>query len=918
MEPLATWLYGSHSRCDCVLTGQEVSPQHCLLAQYAEGWAIEDLESAGGTWLNGVRLTPRVPAWVTAGDQVLLGRFTRMPWPSELSTVQAHVSSSGENAANYSPANGEIRTISVGRGPENDVVLDYPVVSWNHARLTVDSSGWMRVEDLGSTNGTSINHKSNQIRTADIQATDVLYFGSFKIPVARLVGSRKLVLGAAAEQATINLAEKPLIVGRDPACDIHVDSPLVSWHHARLVKGPDGIAIEELDSRNGTFVQGARITRKTTLRRGSEVHLGSVRLRLVDDTGRLEQQDFSGNVTIEASAITVNVGRGGKNRRLLDPVSLTIFPSELVALMGLAGAGKTTLMKALNGYTAPSQGRVLFNGDDLYLNHDQYRLQIGYVPQDDILHPQLTVREALRYTARLRTDLLPHEIENRITSVLKDLGIEDIGNRLIGSPERKVISGGQRKRVNIAMELLSDPSVLFLDEPTSGLSSYDAHQVILLLRKLANSGKTIVCTIHQPSLDIFKEFDSLIMVARDKGETPGALAYYGPAFPDSIEFFSDRRRTSGMVQPLSPESLMSGLASRPASEWTANYKRSSIHRDFVDSRSGRASVQASPATKAAGLKLSLGIRQFLTLTQRTLLLKLRDRTQLLVLLAQAPLFAALLSIVFNGLKDQHFTDPSEWAGFCSKIVSTHFLTVVAGVWFGCNNAARDIVGETAIFLRERMINLKLPWYVLSKLTVLGLTCLVQCAALLGIVYYACGLSGDFVVLFGILLMSSLVGATLGLLISALSPTTEAAIAFLPIVLLPFILLGGGIKPISEMPRSAQAIASVCPTRWAFEAALLEEARKRKATFKNTLAEDLLKCKSAVGQCEGRLASIAGRKAPPAGRAEAEVETQSDIASAAFPLSSGRTSLGRSFQVLAMTLVTCGVLLLMTLDAKKQN
>ena len=178
------------------------------------------------------------------------------------------------------------------------------------------------------------------------------------------------------------------------------------------------------------------------------------------------------NVTIEADGITVEVLQRGKPQRLLDPISLTVFPSELVALMGLAGAGKTTMMRALNGCTRPTSGRVLFNGEDLYANQDQLRHQVGYVPQDDILHPQLTVREALFYTARLRTDLTNPEIDERINAVLTGLGIDDIGDRLIGSPERKVISGGQRKRVNIAMELLSDPSVLFLDEPTSGLSFF--------------------------------------------------------------------------------------------------------------------------------------------------------------------------------------------------------------------------------------------------------------------------------------------------------------------------------------------------------------------------------------------------------------------------------------------------------------
>lgn len=183
-----------------------------------------------------------------------------------------------------------------------------------------------------------------------------------------------------------------------------------------------------------------------------------------------------------------------------------MYPSEMVALMGRAGAGKTTLLKALNGYTPPAAGRVLFNGVDLYQSYDLYRQQMGYVPQDDIVHSQLTVREALYFSTKLRTDLRDHEIEARIDKILEELGILDKKDTLIGSPEKKVLRGGQRKRVNIAMELITDTPVLFLDEPTSGLSSYYAEGVIDLLQRLAREGKTIITTIHQPSIDVYKKF----------------------------------------------------------------------------------------------------------------------------------------------------------------------------------------------------------------------------------------------------------------------------------------------------------------------------------------------------------------------------------------------------------------------------
>jgi ABC transport system ATP-binding/permease protein len=902
-DPIRVWIFGSDPKCDVVMSQAGISSQHCLLAEYNQGYAVEDLGSQTGTWVQGRRLPARHPEWVRPDDRVLLGGSIPLPWPSGRA-VDGRPSS-----VDSEPQTAAQRIVTIGRSPDSTVVLDYPMISWNHARLLVGRAEKLTVEDLGSTNGTAVGNPDNRIQRATVRPDDSIYFGSFKVRVSRLLEPDKLALGAGVQE-TVPFAGSQMVIGRDPACDYPLAYPMVSWHHAKLEKTPRGIEIEDLGSRNGTFVDGQRISGRLVLKTGSEIGLGSFRFRLLDEAGNLGKRNYAGNVTVEASGVVVEIHRSGVTRRLLDPVSLTVFPSELVALMGPAGAGKTTLLKAMNGYTQPAAGRVLFNGEDLYANQEQFRLQVGYVPQDDILHPQLTVKEALYYTARLRTDLHDDEIETRVMQVLKDLNIDDIGDRLIGSPERKVISGGQRKRVNIAMELLSDPSVLFLDEPTSGLSSYDAYQVMRVLRRLADSGKTVFCTIHQPSIDIFREFDSLMMVARDKGDNAGMLVYFGPAYPDSIEFFNQAAPNS---PPPTPEMLMTGLAKRPAAEWARSYERSVARKEYVEARAGQiVSARDQPQAKR---KREFGIRQMITLARRNTLLKLRDRTQTMILLAQAPLFAALLTIVFQGLTDRAFGNPKEWAEFGGKISSVHFLMVVAAVWFGCNNAARDIVGETAIFLRERMVNLKLPSYVFSKLAVLALICAFQCGTLLAIVYWVAQLSGPFLLLLLVLIMASLVGTAIGLLISALAPTTEAAIAFLPVVLLPFILLGGGIKPLHEMPKEARWIAAVTPTRWAYEANLLEEARSRHSSFKNELEEKLLDCQSANAQCQARLSPRAPGAPPPAAASAPQVSTETDIAEAAFPLNDGRSSLSRSFQILGIFLGTLLILILSTLSLK---
>ena len=809
MMPIRSWLAGSAPDASIRLDNTAVSALHCRLVEYENGFAIEDLGSTNGTYVNGARLTPGNPVWVKAQDTITLGQSQRFPWPSN------------QRRPTEAQAGKWRRQITIGRAPDSGQLLDFPVISWQHALLLEDETRQLFVVDLGSANGTAVGTIDGRIppqQAIPIRASDDLFFGSLKVPVARLAGAGKLTLGAASG-GQVTLQGSRMTIGRHPSCECVLDYPMISWRHAEVTRDAGGISVTDLGSRNGTYVNGVRIAGRTPLGAGAEIGLGSYRFTLLD-SGTFARREDNGNVCIEAVALTVDITSGGQGHRLLNPVSMTLFPSEMTAVMGPAGAGKTTFLKALNGYSAPSYGRVLFDGADLYEHYDQFRLQLGYVPQDDIMHALLTVEEALYYTARLRTDLTDEEIARRIQKVLGDLGIEDIAKRQIGSPELKVISGGQRKRVNIAMELLSDPNVLFPDEPTSGLSSYDALQVVRLLRRLANEGKTIVLTIHQPSTEIYKEFDNLIMVSRDKGtSTSGALAYFGPAYPDSIQFFNPGVATAEM----SPEHLLSGLAQQPTEAWVHRYAQSDYQRRFVRERAGQqpATGEAKPGATVRGF----GFGQWATLVRRNLTLRVRDKGQTLFMVLQATMFPVLMAIVFRNLSPVHEATLVEWTRYSGKVATVHFLMVVAAIWFGCNNAARDIVGEWAIFQRERMVSLKLPSYLFAKVTVLALISFVQCLTLLSIVTLFCKLQGPFFEVYLTLFLASQVGAALGLLISAFSKTTESAIAFLPIPLLFMILLGGGIMPLHEMP-AATPIANAFPARWAFEANVLLEAKAR--------------------------------------------------------------------------------------------
>jgi ABC transport system ATP-binding/permease protein len=818
--PAQSWIIGSAPDCDEVIAVATVSGYHCRLTRQGNQYWIEDLKSRNGTWINGTPIPVGQIVPVQPNTRITLGQQIPMPWPAA-----ALQSSPQRQATSYEPAprqasqgsgSGSGRVITIGRSPDSVKQIDLPIIGWNHAQIVFEG-GQPILEDLNSRNGTSIDRIDNRITSAPLSADSDVFLGSYKISARELLGQQKVEIGEAAFHKVSFKDKNTMVIGRDPQSDLQLEFPMISWRHARLTREAGGILVEDLGSRNGTFVGGIRITTKVLAKPGQEIGLGSYRFQLLEG-GELAQREYHGNLTIEAMDVVVTAASG---KRLVEPVSMTIFPSELVALMGPAGAGKTTLLKALNGYTKPSEGRVLFNGDSLYDYYDRFRQQMGYVPQDDIVHAQLTVKEALYFSARLRTDLSDAEIEGRTEKVLRQLQMWEKRNDIIGSPERKVLSGGQRKRVNIALELINDTPVLFLDEPTSGLSSYDAESVIELLKELSTQGKTIITTIHQPSMKIYQMFDDLIMVNRAPSEPCGTMVYFGPAYPDSIQFLNDIPAGSAPTADLSPEMLLSGVARKNSADWQQTYKASRYQRDFVEARSGKQPPpDPSAGTPGNNPKRHFDLTQWFALVKRNYKVKVRDTTQTVILLCQAPLFAILIAMIFHPLSpDMQFMD------LTPKLAGVHFLLVVAAVWFGCNNAARDIVGEWTVYKRERMVTLKLVSYVFSKLSILFVLGVFQCLCLLGIVYPTLGLKGNFGLDLLVLVLSAMVGTGIGLCISAFARTTESAIALLPVVLLPIIALGGGIRSVYQIDREFRWVTTAIPSRWAFEADLLGESDK---------------------------------------------------------------------------------------------
>lgn len=805
---------------DIVATTPTVSGRHARIYVQDGRYTIEDQGSTNGTWVDGARVTRAILA---PGSVISLGSH-RVLFDDDLrARIDAKIAAAAERS-DVGLAPGTV--IRVGRAPDNDVAIEASTVANAHATLTVlpSGDGYVVVPLLDGA-PVFLNSRSNRVETrATVYVEDIIFLGGYRLPVARIPALLRREADAAEGQ-------RVFVVGRDKEADITIDAPTVSRQHARIEVLDDGrFRIRDLGSFNGTYLNGANVTGDVVATTGDRLSLGSHEVRL-DPVVGLVRRAYEGDIMVQAERISVEVPapqHPDKKKRILNDISFTVYPTEFVGLMGPSGAGKTTLMMALAGTLPPSYGRSLLNGLDVYESYNAFRGNIGYVPQDDIIFPQLTVYESLYYTARLRlpADTTDEEIDVKIRDVLEQLEITHTADTRIGDALDKGISGGERKRVNLAQELITSPSLLFLDEPTSGLASEDTINVMRLLRGLSDAGKTILLTIHQPSLEAYRLMDNVIYMYR------GNLVYYGPAYPDSILYFNgavpagtERDKLladpGSAMRPLA-EAQREALAGPPeevegrlqdvVSARRRGFETSFYNQKYVrDRHEDRAEVEVS---RGGNQKTSRRgwTRQLRVLASRTARIKTRDRANTAILLAQAPVIATILAMVFSRGGDDYFEA-------ISRGPAALFLLVASAIWFGCSNAARDIVSERAVYERERMVNLMIRAYTLSKVAVLGVVCAIQCALLLAIAYVPLGLQGSPLAMFGTLWLTSLVGLGMGLTLSALVRSPQAAMALVPIILIPQIILGGVIMPLHEMGTPTRALADLTASRWGFEAML---------------------------------------------------------------------------------------------------
>lgn len=502
-------------------------------------------------------------------------------------------------------------------------------------------------------------------------------------------------------------------------------------------------------------------------------------------------------------------------------LNFTLRSGEFLAVMGGSGTGKSTLLSILNGSLTPQEGRITINGHDI--SEPQARNLIGFVPQDDLLIEELTVYQNLYYTAKLCFEgMSEEEIDKRVIKTLKDLELDGAKDLKVGSPIRKYISGGQRKRLNIALELIREPAVLFLDEPTSGLSSADTEKVINLLKEQTLKGKLIVANIHQPSSDVYKLFDRLWLL--DKGGYPvfdgnpiEAITYFKTA-ANYADAETSACPTCGNVNPeivlniidekaLNNSGEISDERKMTPKEWHELYLKNAPKLEQPEVSEIPPSEQRKPGVW----------RQFLIFLERNFKTKATNRQYLAIALLQAPVLALICAMLTR------YAPPEGYSVMNNKnLVSYFFMAVIVATFIGMSGSAEEIIKDRALLKRERFLQLSYGSYIWSKIVFVATVSLVQTLLFIVIGNNIMGLHGQFSTWWFILFMTALLSNLTGLLLSQILSSVVAIYISIPILLIPQILLCGLVVSFSDLtPKSTTGnvplIGDLIPSRWSYEA-----------------------------------------------------------------------------------------------------
>ncbi|MGX2998002.1 FHA domain-containing protein [Streptomyces sp. JNUCC 64] len=751
------------------------------------------------------------------------------------------------------------RPWTLGRDPQGDIVLDDARVSWRHATISWSGRTWV-VEDHGSTNGTFV--QGHRVQQMEIGPGSSVHLGNatdgprvdLRDPAAvapplqggapgQHAGWGQQPAGQPPEQGWQQQPEQHrpapgvprqgagpdgaggpdvygdrspttfhqfslghvMRIGRALENELVVSDLQVSRHHAEFHATPDGrFEIRDLGSHNGTYVNGMPLAKSGSARIGPTdiIGVGHSTFRLVGD--RLEEFVDTGEVSFSARHLTVTVD-GGK--QILKDVSFGVPEKSLIAVIGPSGSGKSTLLKALTGYRPADRGDVLYDNRNLYKQFAELRQRIGLVPQDDILHKELSVRKALRYAAKLRfpADTSEQEREQRIGEVLRELKLDIHKDKKVTS-----LSGGQRKRVSVALELLTKPSLIFLDEPTSGLDPGMDRDVMQLLRGLADDGRTVLVVTH--SVAELAICDKLLVMAPG-----GSVAYFGPP-EEALNFFGYETWAD----------VFSAFENYRDYDWAGRWKGSQHYQMYaadIDAVAPQSVQMPSPQSVRPPKPQSWG-SQLLTLVSRYLSVIASDKGFMALMLV-LPAVLGSVSLLINPDQGLLPNEPAPDGRLVPNgTAATVLLIMAVGACFaGAANSVRELIKERVIYERERATGLSRSAYLMSKVIVLGLITALQGAIVGGIGFTMREVPEEGVVLGGLTLLElclpimalGFTSMMFGLIISALVKTAEKTMPLLVMFAIIQVVFTGCLFTLNGSV-GVNELSYLMPSRWAVAAA----------------------------------------------------------------------------------------------------
>ena len=648
-------------------------------------------------------------------------------------------------------------------------------------------------------------------------------------------------------------------------------------------------SVEVLRTDRPILVRGNPVRNSAPLVDGDTIRVDAGQILRCDFSERLIEEEKNVVRTLEAHDLECKFANGTV---AMDGVSFTVQRGEMVCVMGASGCGKSTLLRALSGQFQPIRGEVLFNDLSLYPNHESLRKYVTYIPQYDAFDEHLTIEENLNFAAAIRAPHLGRrERIRRIDGKLAELGLNERRSSVVGSTAQKILSGGERKRLNIGLDMVSSADIYLFDEPTSGLSSKDSEHIMEIIRDMSHN-KIVLVTIHQPTSRIFQMFHKAIVL--DRG---GKLVFFGTPLETLQYFAAEENRQAGKSSPggcevcgtTRPEFIFDVLETPlrdlggdiileennrgqliPARRFSPDYWRDKYeaYRLLKEVRQPATPREAAPqpqeplpeSRKAERLRAGEQFRQFGVLLRRAFLSKLRNRANLLTTVLEAPLLALLTGMVLRYSESAVYDFASAF-----HIPTYLFLALVVAMFLGLTNSVDDIIHDRAVLMRERNLNVNLGFYVTAKVLSLAFFAIIQCALFAVIGNALLSLRDGFWIVFTAMFLTAANGAAIGLVISALVAQSKTGILIIPVVLIPQIILSGALIKYEEMnrnldfihviqqwairhpessmpPRSDLQVPLICeimPTRWSYEALVYAQAKLNPLTIRQEKIQSLI-------------------------------------------------------------------------------